>query len=303
MHPGSLVPVMPFWGLDPAQIDRRWVEAGYGLEAILFNGAELEELPRLADTLAGLPSELPLTLHFPMSQANYLVDDRVRDRLFGFIDLAVQRGARGVVIHSNYLIRVEDLAATDIPALRRRFLRFFGDMDDRLEGSGLWLGVENMPLVGDLGEDVDCMFVYPQDFEGFEYRNVGIVLDVAHWIGTLESVAEAESRDVPKAFLPPLRHCQPLDCLELGSRIRHLHLSAVEGVALPPRLSIAHAGGVPPATTDDDPYVQIVRGIPTPLTSVSLEIAEADYRQRTSIWEALDWLRAVGVLADEAELS
>lgn len=36
-----LIPQVPFFGLDSKQIDLKWVEKGYGLEANIFDGKSL----------------------------------------------------------------------------------------------------------------------------------------------------------------------------------------------------------------------------------------------------------------------
>ncbi|MEH0928455.1 TIM barrel protein [Micromonospora sp. CPCC 205558] len=284
---------MPFWGLDVGQLDQRWLDRGYGVEALLFRADELRELAVLDRNLAAVASEAPLTMHFPMD-ANYLEDRWIRDRLYEFIDIALRRGARGVVVHSNYLIPVERLHRHDFASLRERFLKVFGEVDEHLAGTDLWLGVENMPLVGDLGDDVDAVFVYPSDFADLRFSNVGITFDFAHWVGALESTHEATRSDVPADVLPPVQHCELLDATVLRDRLKHLHFGAVSGVALPVRRSQARGGEVP---GDDVRYSALAQSLCGAGLTMSLELAEADYHRRVNLWRGLDWLSTRGLVA------
>jgi hypothetical protein len=283
---------MPFWGLDVEQLDQRWLDRGYGVEALLFRADELHELATLERNLSAVAPAVPLTMHFPMD-ANYLEDRWIRDRLYEFVDIALRRGARGVVVHTNYLIPVEHLHRHDLAALRQRFLEMFGEVDEYLTGTGLWLGVENMPLVGDLGDDVDAVFVYPSDFAGLRFRNVGITFDLAHWVGALESTHEAARHGVAADILPPIQHCGLLDFTALRDRIRHLHFGAVSGVALPVRRSRARGGELP---GDDARYLALAQSLCGAGLTVSLELAEADYRRRVNLWRGLDWLSTRGLV-------
>jgi hypothetical protein len=293
-----LTPAMPFWGLDAKQVDRLWVAAGFGLEAILFDGTELEGLNRLEQTLSNLTADNPLTLHFPMNNADYLRDRMVRDKLYAFLDLAHRLSARGVVLHSNCYVLVEDLASYDMNATRECLLSFLHDLDCRLTGSGLWVGVENMPLMGDLGDDVDAVFVYPCDFAHFCFRNIGVTVDIAHWMGALATTRRARELRVSAALLPPLHEYEPMDIRTLAPNVRHLHLSAVEGVALPFRRGELTTGLVPGVRGASESYEQVLRCFAVPARLISLEVAEDDYRDRRQLWTALNWLRQIGLVQE-----
>ncbi|MDG4803229.1 TIM barrel protein [Micromonospora sp. WMMD980] len=286
-------PLMPFWGLDVSQLDQRWLDCGHGVEALLFRADELHELAVLERNLSTVAPTGPLTMHFPMD-ANYLEDRWIRDRLYEFIDIALRHGGRGVVVHTNYLIPVERLYRHDLAALRQRFLDLFSEVDEYLAGTGLWLGVENMPLIGDLGDDVDAVFVYPSDFAALRFNNVGITFDLAHWVGALESSHQAARHELPAEILPPVQHCDLLDVTALRDRIKHLHFGAVSGVALPIRRSRAQGGDLP---GDDPRYAALAQSMCGAGLTMSLELTEADYRRRVNLWRGLDWLSNRGFVA------
>jgi hypothetical protein len=293
-----LTPTMPFWGLDSKQVDRPWVDSGFGLEAILFNGAELDELDQLDQTLSDVTGDNALALHFPMSNADYLRNRGVRDKLYSFLDLAHRHSARGVVLHSNCHVVVEDLASFDLNATREHVLSFLHELDCRLAGSSLWVGVENMPVMGDLGDDVDAVFVYPHDFDDFCFKNVGVTVDIAHWMGTLATTRRARELRLSAELFPRLRECELLDIGALAPHVRHLHLSSVEGVALPFRRRGLKTGLVPGTTETAEQYEQVLRCFAAPNRLVSLEVAEDDYHDRHRLWAALEWLRQVDLVQE-----
>lgn len=289
-------PLMPFWGLAPEQIDTAWLDRGYGVEALLFKAEELRELDRFEKILADLPEPSALTCHFPMD-ADYIDDAWARDRLYEFIDVAHRQGARGVVVHTNHFIDVEQLEHVDLRALRHRYLEFFAEVDAHLAGSGLWVGVENMPLMGDAGKNVDAAFVYPHDFADFAYESVGVTFDLAHWMGSLETASAASKLGVPPRLLPPTRECGLLDFTAVRGHIKHLHFGAVQGVALPPGRSVAAGGAVPPDGQPGSSYRELVQEFASPGLAMSLEIQELDYRRRVALWQALRWLTDNGFIA------
>lgn len=78
-----MIAQIPFFGLDPKQIDEKWVEAGYGLEANIFDGHSFEEadyIKTFNQTLEYAKQLDPslLTLHFPTDHADYVNEDHIK---------------------------------------------------------------------------------------------------------------------------------------------------------------------------------------------------------------------------------
>ncbi len=78
-----LIPQVPFFGLDSKQIDLKWVEKGYGLEANIFDGKSLFDnsyTKRFSEVLSFVQTLNPslLTLHFPTDNADYLNDEFIK---------------------------------------------------------------------------------------------------------------------------------------------------------------------------------------------------------------------------------
>ena len=284
-------PLMPFYACAPEQLDRRWLDCGYGVEAIMFAGSDLRALPSIGRTLRGLSA--PHTIHFPMNDADYVHDTAALEGLWRTIDTALECRASGVVAHSNCFVRVLDLPFADVAGLRARCLEIYAVIDEYLRGSDLWLGIENMPLMGDLGDDVDPPFVFLEDFAGFKFEHVVRVLDTAHWAGTWDTLEYVQAHGVPRELLPPTP-VEPLrDTLAGGARIGHIHLSAAEGVAVPAPAGCetrAAGGGIPRGPEEAKRYEPMVTPVLDSDITVSLEVREDDYRVRENLWRALAWL-------------
>lgn len=282
----GLRPFMPYAAVNGRQLDRRWLDAGHGVEAIFFELPDSDDITRASRVLRALPHTTAKTIHHTM-HGNYVRDSRARTALHRVVELAGDVGAEGVVVHANHFVDVEDVPTTDFTAQRRSLVQFFADFDrDTLSAMDLWLGIENMPLIGDLGDDVDAAFVQPSDFDGVSGDKVGITLDTAHLVGAVETRSAAPLG--ARAMLPPGQLPQ-LDAFgRLSSKIVHLHVSAVTGLALPPRASYAAGGGVPDA--DDTRYETIIRSVLRHGLGASLEVAESDYEDRINLWRMLNWL-------------
>ncbi len=244
-----LQPQMPFWGLCPEQVDPLWLELKFGLEAVLFNGDELagENWKRFEEVIADFMHKgaRPITLHFPMYNANYLEDPRSRAEFWQFLELAHSNSVVGVILHSNYSIHVEDLAMTDLPLLRERFLEFYAEVDRNIRDSIFWVGIENMPLMGNQGNEVDPIFIYPEDFAAFHFDHVKVVFDLCHWTSTVSIVDQWLKKPTNPHLYPPIRPCQLSDFLQLETEIVHLHLGAFKGIPVPPSLQTSTEGYVP----------------------------------------------------------
>lgn len=293
-----LRPQMSFWGLYPDQVDPLWIELGFGLEAVLFNGNELtiESLKRFEEVIAIFRAKGvdPITIHFPMNNANYLENPKIREALWAFIDIARRNLIRGIVLHSNYQIEVENLAERDIDRIRTQFLALYTEIDRSLRGDRIWIGIENMPIMGNLGDDVDAIFVYPQDFRKFQFENIKIVFDLCHWTNTVHTVNTWLEHPQNAHLYPLMRRCEMQDFLLLEPQIVHLHLGAFQGIAIPPRLSESTEGYVPgEGSLSSRVYWDLLKpflartGAERGLT---FEVHESDYTSRRQVWRTLGWL-------------
>ncbi|AUZ27891.1 TIM barrel protein [Bacillus cabrialesii] len=293
-----MIAQIPFFGLDPKQIDKKWVEAGYGLEANIFDGKSFEAtdyvktFKRTLDYTKQLEPSL-LTLHFPTDNADYVHEAHIKDRLLHFAELADVYGAKGITVHANQFMSVEEFQGYDLEGNRRKIIEFFAAFDDELKGTDIWIGVENLPIIGNLGEDFDPIFIYPEDFEELTQlglKHIGITWDLCHWAITYQTHLSSSLmfRD------EKLRYPDFFQFLSLKDSIKHYHFSSFRQLAFPHGDVRCFEGRHPAEGTIDEPLLrqaaemlkEIHRGDGT---GIVFEVMEEDYTQRKESWRTLEW--------------
>lgn len=287
---------LPFAALDRRQVPQRWARRGGGLEANVFDGTDLsgDQDWRLLRSNLLYVLKLgcsQLTLHFPTDNADWVNDRRAFEKLRRFCDLAADAGAIGVTLHSNQFVAQDSWLEFDLTDARKRVIARLADLENHLGNWPLWLGIENMPVIGSRGTDYDSIFVYPADFASLGdlcSPRLGVTWDVCHWAITYSltrAVAQLQQKTAPVAALdlPPV----PL---------KHVHFGSFAGRAMPFWQSEC-VEGVPPERGDADTSLlaamlrHAVDAGPDDL-GIVFEIQEADYVCRENCWEALEWVRS-----------
>ncbi|TQE36248.1 hypothetical protein Sipo8835_10155 [Streptomyces ipomoeae] len=295
---------IPFLLSQAEQFRPEWLEAGYGIEASLFDRVDIARPDRWDRVRANLLSlhhdHRPQTLiiHFPVNDCNYLDDPLVRDRLWEMLDLADRVGADGLVLHSNQVHTVDEWLGADLATEADRFHRFVGVLDERCRGAGFWIGLENMPLMGNEPTELDPLLCFPPDFSFLsalpESSRIGICWDLCHYSYSVHVAELLRSGALDEAGLYPRSgETGFTDFAGIADRIVHYHFSAFRGIASRTRATVCTEGVVPAESTlGPQLYRELARTILRaggPARTVTFEIAEADYRRRTRIWQAIDW--------------
>lgn len=295
---------LTFDGLRSSQIETRWARELGGLEAYVFDGGDIgceDQWRVLGQNLrhAFDVGARRLTLHFPTENANWVADQGVYDRLRRFCDLAAEVGALGVVLHANQFVSLADWPTFDLPGTRARVVEKVAELDAYLGDSPIWIGIENMPIIGAQGIDFDSVFVRPADFAPLAElgsQRVGVTWDVCHWAvsySTLSAVARLEQR------------AEPVGPFELPALpVKHLHFASFAGHAMPtwPDQCLE---GVPPQNGDIAP--ELLAGMLAAAldaaaaeggeVGVVFEVQEDDYEDRKNCWATYEWLASVPELA------
>jgi sugar phosphate isomerase/epimerase len=288
-----------FDGLCPDQIDEKWVERGGGLESYVFDGRDLAEESHWRAFEEGLRrarslGAAKLTAHFPTDNADWVGDPRFFEALVRFCDLAVRHGVEGVVLHTNQFVVQDEWRSYDVLDARRKVVDKLADLDERLKGYPLWIGVENLPVIGSQGIDYDPVFVYPCDFDPVVEIGsdlLGVTWDLCHWaitVSTAESIAQLLRRPVGVTAydLPQLP-------------VRHLHFGSFSGHAMPFWAGGSFEGATPQnGEVEQCLLAQMLRNAMAAASSgaqnqsygVVFEVQEQDYRARTACWETLEWV-------------
>ncbi|PGQ39286.1 endonuclease, partial [Bacillus thuringiensis] len=87
----------------------------------------------------------------------------------------------GITVHANQFMNVTEFQNYNLLDNRKRIIEFFNMLDEEIKGTDIWIGVENLPIIGNLGDDFDPIFIYPEDFTdlvNLELSKVGITWDI-----------------------------------------------------------------------------------------------------------------------------
>ncbi|MFE1441618.1 sugar phosphate isomerase/epimerase family protein [Streptomyces sp. NPDC058739] len=293
---------LTFDGTRRSQIDRRWARELGGLEAYVFDGGDLEHEDqwRVLDGSLRHARQIAreLTLHFPTENADWVADRVIYDRLRRFCELAADTGAQGVVLHANQFVQLADWPGFDLADARAKVVEKLARLDGDLAGVPVWIGVENLPVIGAQGIDFDSVFVTPEDFgplAALGSERIGVTWDVCHWAvsySTLSAIARLERRPVPVG---------PYELPRLP--VKHVHFASFAGHAMPgwPEQCTE---GVPPQ--DGSIGQDLLAGMLSAAVEaalgaaraegrtpgVVLEVQEDDYEGRKNCWKTRDWLAA-----------
>lgn len=290
----------PFLITDTKQIPDKLIRKyNLGLEAICFESELLSDFTLIAEQVKKVNSLYPgrlTSFHFPTENADYLRNPKTRKQLFELIELCVKHGINKIVIHSNYFEQLAEFNFTKLPAAREKFIHLFKKIDAKLAGTGLTLLIENMPIIGNKGDDFDSVFVFPKDFNAFKkFKNVKINWDLGHWAFTMAMVEQIKE-------LSPIAigvKAEFFDFKSILAQIEHCHLSSFKGLAFPSTGGIC-SEGVPPhlgdyKASDIETAVRMISAA-KPNILISLEIAEQDYYNRKNLSTTLGWLRSKGLI-------
>ena len=292
----------PFLATDWSQFDAGWGDEGCGAEAVIFDRSDLVDSARWALVETNLRRAAPLMgsrllFHFPVNESNYVEDPLIRDRLWYCLDLAANLGLGGIVLHSNIVRPVRAWSPESANVATLAFLDFAALLARRLEGAPMWVGLENMPIMGNDALDLDPTLVFPADFAGLCSGQLGITWDLCHWSYSVHVVEKILTRELnERDFYPRLREAQYLDFARICDRIVHFHFSGFRGLAR------VHGGGVKQchegvgpweADVPEAVYEQMLSAMAgaTRAQTITFEVAEESYRVRPRTRAVMEWCR------------
>lgn len=284
----------PFLITKLEQIPEDFVKKGGFLEGNIFDYNLLKnesDWTLLDKNLAYLQNKYQgviKSLHFPTENANYLENSFVRNALHRFIEIGSKHKIGTVVLHSNYIQNLKSFDVNSLDATRKRFLNFYKELDSFLEGSNVSIGIENMPIIGDAGLDFDSIFVYPTDFDSFNFKNIHVTWDFGHWAYTC-FVLENLNNFSDKINIDS---CEFTDYCKLKGQIIHAHMSSFKGTTYPFSNSRCNEG-IPPSDGDFDQ--KTLANCLLELNNwkdinLTFEIKEKDYSNRKNLYKVVDWV-------------
>lgn len=294
----------PFYGTKRDQIpDPSFFQAA---EATLFNRADLEKsswslvwknLARACDVYA----PQCVSLHFPFNQCDYVTDPFVRARLLESLQRAENQGMAGVVVHAA---QVADIApwTRESPVVKRRAVA--DALHEIIVKSGVkhaWLALENLPVIGNFGKEIDPTYVYPADFAALDGTQIKVAWDFCHFMITLEVGSDPKRIGMTASSFPFLQPVQPDDYRSIQNRIVHWHFSGFKGLPLKQHNIRTHEG-LHPLESDGsiNLYATFAHAMlkHTSSSLCMLEVTEENYCQRVNARKVKIWLTNLHEIAN-----
>lgn len=241
-----------------------------------------------------------VAFHFPFNNCDYVSDKFVFTRLQESFQRASDLGLAGVVVHASQVRTIKEwLSASEELVSRRKAV---AEQLERIVSSSssftreTFLALENMPVIGNYGLEVDPTYVYPEDFIELDGTSVGITWDFCHFMITL-TVSELIAQKPEKAELFPFtRPTSLLRVAQLRERVRHWHFSAFQGLPLVSEGARSYEGTQPAHSTAEEPRYLSASEFMQRTNShaiCTLEIQEDDYSERINAHSTALWLEAV----------
>lgn len=293
--------VRPFHVLDRRQFSLDWANSGRVSEAVCFDRDDILDVDNwnlLCANLRFAAQHGPVTFHFPVNNASYVEDPAVQNQLWRVFDLMHDLGALGLVLHSNMTERVEHWTPTTVKSTKSRFHEFLQVLSSRGNGRSYWIGLENMPIMGNAFDELDPVLIYPSDFRQVAQHGLEVTWDLCHYSYTKAVTRQLLTTDTTdRRYYPHLQSCVTNDqLLEIRGSLVHAHLGAFRGVA------DRHGGrckeGVLPTESSlgEEGYRQdwIFFTSHFPELTVSLEVNEVDYLKRVRFPAMLTWAKTHG---------
>jgi hypothetical protein len=294
---------IPFLATDPAQYKESWAELGFGVEADVFDMSDLLDsdswrriwrtVKKIADSRTRPRS---FTFHFPVNDADYVHNPRVARRLYQALDYVEEYGLNGLVLHTNQVSSVFDKPYQSRNGGRYDVKRFLDNLANKYAQKQFWIGIENVPVVGNDGTDCDPYFIAPEDVPEILPANIGITWDFCHYSYSVYLVGSTPQSPKVYSDLLPRRDLDYFDFLKLGTQIKHFHFGAFEHLPIARGLPRCEEGLAPWAgTLPESVYKKAIQLIATefPWAFTTLEIRETDYRDRRIVFEVARWCSAV----------
>lgn len=227
-------------------------------------------------------------MHFPTDNADYLNDE--------FINIAIKYNASGITVHANQFINVVEFQSYNLLDNRKRIIEFFNILDEEIKGTDIYR-IKNLPIIGNLGDALDPIFIYPRDFTdlvNLELSNVGITWDIYHWsinyltrlgISKLLRQEEIEYKDFHKY-------------LSLMDYIKHFHFSSFKHLTIPYSEVRCFEGENPVNESIDESLLhetllKLKNNTLDKNIGIVFEVKETDYTNRKRSWETLNWFQVI----------
>lgn len=283
---------VPFLLTDSVQIPNTLIkQRGLWLEANIFDGRELaavikkNQFSKLLQKAARTASVR--AFHFPIENCDYLESKTLSQLLYKTIKIIGENKIPYLILHSNHIRLMEEFNHEQLPQIRQKYFDFYKILGKFARSQNVTVCLENLPIIGNEGNDFDSVFVFPPDFKGLSMTGIKIAWDLGHWAYTCDGfpALSKKIKSLPKV------HPTFLNFLELKKNIAHFHFSSFKNLG-----SLKCAEGIIPQSGDFNEKTlaqacRILHEEPREI-GMTLEIKEKNYHNRTNLTKTIQWFDA-----------
>jgi endonuclease IV len=234
------------------------------------------------------------SLHFPTDNADYFIDFKKYQALINAIDICSRTGIPIIVLHSNIIIPLKLYSKDKIKSIRRKYISLIKNLDLYITNKNINVSIciENMPIIGNNGNDFDSIFIFPEDFSFIkELKNIAVTLDISHWGFTCEFIKSVNNIH---PYISINKHVRFNDMTKISNLIKHLHLSSFKLLTFP-NTDIDCMEGLLPSKGFllEEEIINVLNTIQSDgqNRSIVLEIKEDNYSKRVNFFKTVNWLK------------
>jgi hypothetical protein len=275
---------------DPKQIPEKLItKHRLLLEPTIFDADELQKLIKSKNfyrllQLGKNKGEIK-AFHFPTENADYLNNTSVKKLLYNTIKKLGENNIPYLVLHSNYFQNLQEFDHQKLVPTRKKYIQFYKKLGKFASRQKVTVCIENLPLIGEQGDDFDSIFVFPEDFKKLSMTGIKITWDLGHWAYTCDAYGNFANY-YSKAKKPLFT-----DYLKIKKNIKHFHFSSFKKRILNNKMTCIE--GVVPQMGDYNQatLINACKKIQKQREEISmtLEIREGNYYKRTNLTKTVKW--------------
>jgi hypothetical protein len=294
---------IPYKAGSPEQIPLDYIILNnFKIEANVFDITQLsssESLKKLKEEILNLQSlskGVVRSLHFPTENADYFYDSNIFKILHDTIDFCSETEISIVVLHSNIIDKLNIFNKNKVSYNRLKYISLIKELDLYITEKNINVKVciENMPIIGNLGDDFDSIFIFPEDFSLIKgLKNISMTLDICHWGFTCEFLKNINNIH---EYIIVKKNIEFNDMLKNKDLIDHIHLGSFEYLTFPFTNVNCNEGIIPEkGLLNSQEIIFFLNNLQSDDVDrvITLEIKEDDYTNRINLKKTVDWFKVV----------
>ena len=302
--------ILPYKVGNPEQIPIAYIlKKNFGIEANVFDARELlktkhfQKIKAEFNKINAGNTNLIRSFHFPTENADYLNDVKILTALKNAIILCDKCHIDILVLHSNAITDICNFDSRHLNHLRKKYLDLYTKLDNWIETNNLrvTICIENMPIIGNTGDDFDSVFVFTKDFKSFDkFKHIKITWDLCHWGFTIRMFKKL------KKTYPKIKKVEAKDMWNLENKIAHWHFGSFKKMITVGSGINCEEGSTPESGLISKKFLATtIQKLQkdTTLNFITLEIKETRYTNRINFRRTVTWINHISRSKKMASLS